>query len=165
MLSLRLVSTFLYSLDETFPQQLRCRREFLQFALESYSLVILCDNMSVWQSRLSEKRPPPPQHLQKIERHNVELALAAADNVCIFSENVAGKKPRRDSENRPVQRELNRIILNGGQNEEISLGSGAVQPLGSEAEAEFAAAERRAPVVSRFTNINPGRFLARCVTR
>lgn len=67
-------------------------REFLQFALESYSLVILCDNMSVWQSYLSERRPPPLQHLQKIERHNVELALAAADSVCIFSENVAGEK-------------------------------------------------------------------------
>ncbi|KAA8589328.1 hypothetical protein FQN60_012693 [Etheostoma spectabile] len=60
-------------------------------------------------------------------------------------------------------RKLNQIGVNGVENEGISLGCGAVQPPGSTAELNPAAAEPRAPVAPPlpFTNINPGRFLAR----
>lgn len=72
--------------------------------------------------------------------HNVELALVTADNVCIFSEIELGKCHRVTLKNPPLlnaecyrERVLNQISLNGVQNEEISLGCGVVQPLGSTA--------------------------------
>lgn len=69
------------------------------------------------------------------------LAMAVADNVCIFSEMWLGKCHCETLNNPPLltaecyrERELNQIGLNSVENEEIRLGCGAVQPLGYTAE-------------------------------
>lgn len=62
-------------------------------------------------------------------------------NFCIFSEMQLGKCHRVTLKNPPLlaaecyrERVLDQISLNGVENEEISLGCGAVQPLGSTVE-------------------------------